>query len=211
MGQKVNPTGLRIGINQSWNSIWYSDRNYSTFLHEDLKIRDFLKKKLYSAGVSKINISRKAEKLIIDIYTARPGIIYGKKGSSEFENLKTELARLIKIKNKDININIIEVKKPEIDATLVAEGIASQLEKRIAFKRAMKKSVSMALKSGAKGIKITCGGRLAGAEIARTEWYREGRVPLHTLRADINYGTAEANTTYGKIGIKVWIYKGDVL
>ncbi len=211
MGQKVNPTGLRIGINQSWNSIWYSDRNYSTFLHEDLKIRDFLKKKLYSAGLSKINISRKAEKLIIDIYTARPGIIYGKKGSSEFENLKTELARLIKIKNKDININIIEVKKPEIDATLVAEGIASQLEKRIAFKRAMKKSVSMALKSGAKGIKITCGGRLAGAEIARTEWYREGRVPLHTLRADINYGTAEANTTYGKIGIKVWIYKGDVL
>ncbi len=211
MGQKVNPTGLRIGINQSWNSIWYSDRNYSTFLHEDLKIRDFLKKKLYSAGLSKINISRKAEKLIIDIYTARPGMIYGKKGSSEFENLKTELARLIKIKNKDININIIEVKKPEIDATLVAEGIASQLEKRIAFKRAMKKSVSMALKSGAKGIKITCGGRLAGAEIARTEWYREGRVPLHTLRADINYGTAEANTTYGKIGIKVWIYKGDVL
>ena len=211
MGQKVNPTGLRIGINQSWNSIWYSDRNYSTFLHEDLKIRDFLKKKLYSAGISKINISRKAEKLIIDIYTARPGIIYGKKGSSEFENLKTELARLIKIKNKDVNINIIEVKKPEIDATLVAEGIASQLEKRIAFKRAMKKSVSMALKSGAKGIKITCGGRLAGAEIARTEWYREGRVPLHTLRADINYGTAEANTTYGKIGIKVWIYKGDVL
>ncbi|MCL4496970.1 MAG: 30S ribosomal protein S3 [Candidatus Acidulodesulfobacterium ferriphilum] len=211
MGQKVNPTGLRIGINQSWNSIWYSDRNYSTFLHEDLKIRDFLKKKLYSAGVSKINISRKAEKLIIDIYTARPGMIYGKKGSSEFENLKTELARLIKIKNKDININIIEVKKPEIDATLVAEGIASQLEKRIAFKRAMKKSVSMALKSGAKGIKITCGGRLAGAEIARAEWYREGRVPLHTLRADINYGTAEANTTYGKIGIKVWIYKGDVL
>ncbi len=211
MGQKVNPTGLRIGINQSWNSIWYSDRNYSTFLHEDLKIRDFLKKKLYSAGVSKINISRKAEKLIIDIYTARPGMIYGKKGSSEFENLKTELARLIKIKNKDININIIEVKKPEIDATLVAEGIASQLEKRIAFKRAMKKSVSMALKSGAKGIKITCGGRLAGAEISRAEWYREGRVPLHTLRADINYGTAEANTTYGKIGIKVWIYKGDVL
>ena len=211
MGQKVNPVGLRIGINQSWNSIWYSDRNYSTFLHEDLKIRDFLKKKLYSAGVSKINISRKAEKLIIDIYTARPGMIYGKKGSSEFENLKTELARLIKIKNKDININIIEVKKPEIDATLVAEGIASQLEKRIAFKRAMKKSVSMALKSGAKGIKITCGGRLAGAEIARAEWYREGRVPLHTLRADINYGTAEANTTYGKIGIKVWIYKGDVL
>ncbi len=211
MGQKVNPVGLRLGINQTWNSIWYGDRNYSTFLHEDLKVRTFLKKKLYSAGVSKIYISRKAEKLIIDIYTARPGMIYGKKGSSEFENLKTDLAGLIKIKSKDININIIEVKKPEIDSTLVAESIASQLEKRIAFKRAMKKSVSMALKSGAKGIKITCGGRLAGAEIARSEWYREGRVPLHTLRADIDYGTAEANTTYGKIGIKVWIYKGDVL
>lgn len=211
MGQKVNPIGLRLGINQTWHSIWYGDRNYSTFLHEDLKVRAFLKKKLYSAGVSKIYISRKAEKLIIDIYTARPGMIYGKKGSSEFENLKTELAGLIKIKSKDININIIEVKKPEIDSTLVAESIASQLEKRIAFKRAMKKSVSIALKSGAKGIKITCGGRLAGAEIARTEWYREGRVPLHTLRADIDYGTAEANTTYGKIGIKVWIYKRDVL
>ncbi|MCL4542317.1 MAG: 30S ribosomal protein S3 [Deltaproteobacteria bacterium] len=211
MGQKVNPVGLRLGINQTWNSLWYSDRSYSAFLHEDFKMRAFLKKKLYPAGISKIYISRKAEKLVVDIYTARPGMIYGKKGSSEFENLKTELAGLTKIKNKDISINIIEVKKPEIDSTLVAEGIASQLEKRIAFKRAMKKSVSMALKSGAKGIKITCGGRLAGAEIARSEWYREGRVPLHTLRADIDYGTAEANTTYGKIGIKVWIYKKDVL
>lgn len=211
MGQKVNPIGLRLGINQTWSSIWYGDRNYATFLHEDLKVRGFLKKKLYSAGVSKIYVSRKAEKLIIDIYTARPGMIYGKKGSSEFENLKTELAKLIKIKNKDININIIEVKKTEIDSTLVAESIASQLEKRIAFKRAMKKSVSMALKNGAKGIKINCAGRLAGAEIARSEWYREGRVPLHTLRADIDYGTAEANTTYGKIGIKVWIYKRDIL
>ncbi|MHB8232820.1 MAG: 30S ribosomal protein S3 [bacterium] len=211
MGQKVNPIGLRIGINKTWDSGWYSDRNYAKFLHADLKIRGFLKKKLYSSGISKINIGRKAEKLIIDIFAARPGIIYGKKGSSDFDNIKNELAKINKIKTKDIEINIIEVKKPELDSVLVAEGIASQLEKRVAFKRAMKKSVTMALKSGAKGIKITCGGRLAGAEIARTEWYREGRVPLHTLRADIDYGTAEANTTYGKIGVKVWIYKRDVL
>lgn len=211
MGQKVNPVGLRIGINQTWDSKWFGGRNYQEFLHEDLKIRNFLNKKLYSAGISKISISRKAEKLIIDIFTARPGMIYGKKGSSEFENLKNELAKFIKTKNKNISLNIVDVKKSEIDATLVAQSIASQLEKRIAFKRAMKKSVSLALKNGAKGIKITCGGRLAGAEIARTEWYREGRVPLHTLRADIDYGTSEANTTYGKIGIKVWIYKRDVL
>ena len=211
MGQRVNPIGLRLGINKQWDSGWYSDRSYAKFLHADLKIRDFLKKKLYSAGISKINIGRKAEKLIIDIYAARPGIIYGKKGSTEFEGIKNDIAKINKTKGKDIEINIIEVKKPELDSILVAESIASQLEKRIAFKRAMKKSVTMALKSGAKGIKITCGGRLAGAEIARTEWYREGRVPLHTLRADIDYGTAEANTTYGKIGVKVWIYRKDVL
>ncbi|MHB1660478.1 MAG: 30S ribosomal protein S3 [bacterium] len=211
MGQKVNPIGLRLGINKTWDSGWYSDRNYAKFLHADLKIRGFLKKKLYTSGISKINIGRKAEKLIIDMFAARPGIIYGKKGSSDFENIKNEIAKINKIKTKDIEINIVEVKKPELDSVLVAEGIASQLEKRVAFKRAMKKSVTMALKSGAKGIKITCGGRLAGAEIARTEWYREGRVPLHTLRADIDYGTAEANTTYGKIGVKVWIYKRDVL
>lgn len=211
MGQKVNPIGFRLGINQSWSSIWYSDRNYATFLHEDLKIRKFLKKKLYQAGISKIYVSRKTEKLIIDIHTGRPGMVYGKKGASEFENLKIEIAKLVKIKIKDININVIEVKKAEIDSTLIAERIAFQLEKRIAFKRAMKKSVSMALRSGAKGIKINCAGRLAGAEIARSEWYREGRVPLHTLRANIDYGTAEANTTYGKIGIKVWVYKGDIL
>jgi small subunit ribosomal protein S3 len=211
LGQKVNPIGLRLGINKTWDSGWYSDRNYAKFLHADLKIREYLKKKLYTAGISKINIGRKAEKLIIDIFAARPGIIYGKKGSSDFENIKNEIAKINNIKSKDIEINIIEVKKPELDSVLVAEGIASQLEKRVAFKRAMKKSVTMALKSGAKGIKITCGGRLAGAEIARTEWYREGRVPLHTLRADIDYGTSEANTTYGKIGVKVWIYKKDVL
>ncbi|HEC24482.1 MAG TPA: 30S ribosomal protein S3 [bacterium] len=211
MGQKVNPIGFRIGINRTWDSRWYSDRDYAKLLHADLKIRDFLKKRLYSAGISKINIGRKAEKLIIDIFSARPGMIYGKRGSSDFDNLKNELAKISTMKNKDINVNIVEVKKPELDAVLVAESIALQLEKRIAFRRAIKKSITMALKSGSKGIKIACGGRLAGAEIARTEWYREGRVPLHTLRAKIDYGTAEANTTYGKIGIKVWIYKGDVL
>ncbi|MFW0884516.1 30S ribosomal protein S3 [Candidatus Acidulodesulfobacterium sp. H_13] len=211
MGQKVNPIGFRIGINRTWDSRWYSDRDYAKFLHADLKIRGFLKKKLYSAGISKINIGRKAEKLIIDIFSARPGMIYGKRGSSDFDNLKNELAKISTMKNKDINVNILEVKKPELDAVLVAESIALQLEKRIAFRRAIKKSITMALKSGSKGIKIACGGRLAGAEIARTEWYLEGRVPLHTLRASIDYGTAEANTTYGKIGIKVWIYKGDVL
>jgi len=211
LGQKVNPIGFRIGINRTWDSRWYSDRDYAKLLHADLKIRDFLKKRLYSAGISKINIGRKAEKLIIDIFSARPGMIYGKRGSSDFDNLKNELAKISTMKNKDINVNIVEVKKPELDAVLVAESIALQLEKRIAFRRAIKKSITMALKSGSKGIKIACGGRLAGAEIARTEWYREGRVPLHTLRAKIDYGTAEANTTYGKIGIKVWIYKGDVL
>ncbi len=211
MGQKVNPIGFRLGINRTWDSRWYSDRDYAKFLHADLKIRSFLKKRLYSAGVAKINIGRKAEKLIVDIFSARPGIIYGKRGSSDFDNLKKELAKISMIKSKDIDVNIVEIKKPELDAVLVAESIALQLEKRIAFRRAIKKSITMALKSGSKGIKIACGGRLAGAEIARTEWYREGRVPLHTLRAKIDYGTAEALTTYGKIGIKVWIYKGDVL
>lgn len=210
MGQKVNPIGLRLGINKTWDSRWYVGRNYHVYLHEDLKIRDFLKKKLYSSGISKIEIERKSDKLIINIYTARPGMVIGKKGS-EVDTLKSDLSLFTKVKAKDLTININEIKKPELDSTLVAEGIASQLEKRIAFKRAMKKSVTLALKMGAKGIKITCGGRLAGAEIARTEWYREGRVPLHTLRADIDYGTAEANTTYGKIGIKVWIYKGNIL
>jgi small subunit ribosomal protein S3 len=210
LGQKVNPIGLRLGINKTWDSKWYGGRNYHIYLHEDLKIRDFLKKKLYSSGISRIEIERKSDKLIINIYTARPGMVIGKKGS-EIDTLKSDISLFTKVKPKDLTININEIKKPELDSTLVAEGVASQLEKRIAFKRAMKKSVTLALKMGAKGIKITCGGRLAGAEIARTEWYREGRVPLHTLRADIDYGTAEANTTYGKIGIKVWIYKGNIL
>jgi small subunit ribosomal protein S3 len=210
LGQKVNPIGLRLGINKTWDSKWYNKKDYSIHLHEDIKIREFLKNKLYSAGVGKIDIERKADKLILNIYTARPGMVIGKKGS-EIDTLKASMSNFIKVKDKDLNINIMEIKKPEVNSTLVAEGIASQLEKRIAFKRAMKRSVNLALKSGAKGIKISCGGRLAGAEIARTEWYKEGRVPLHTLRADIDYGVAEANTTYGKIGIKVWIYKGDIL
>ena len=210
MGQKVNPIGLRLGINKTWDSKWYNKKDYSINLHEDIKIRAFLKNKLYSAGVGKIDIERKADKLILNIYTARPGMVIGKKGS-EVDTLKASISNFINVKDKDLNINIMEIKKPEVNSILVAEGIASQLEKRIAFKRAMKRSVNLALKSGAKGIKISCGGRLAGAEIARTEWYKEGRVPLHTLRADIDYGVAEANTTYGKIGIKVWIYKGDIL
>jgi small subunit ribosomal protein S3 len=210
LGQKVNPIGLRLGINKTWDSKWYNKKDYSINLHEDIKIRAFLKNKLYSAGVGKIDIERKADKLILNIYTARPGMVIGKKGS-EVDTLKASISNFIKVKDKDLNINIMEIKKPEVNSILVAEGIASQLEKRIAFKRAMKRSVNLALKSGAKGIKISCGGRLAGAEIARTEWYKEGRVPLHTLRADIDYGVAEANTTYGKIGIKVWIYKGDIL
>ncbi|MHB1679336.1 MAG: 30S ribosomal protein S3 [bacterium] len=210
MGQKVNPIGLRLGINKTWDSKWYNKKDYSIYLHEDIKIREFLKNKLYSTGVGKIDIERKADKLILNIYTARPGMVIGKKGS-EIDTLKASISNFIKVKDKDLNINIMEIKKPEVNSILVAEGIASQLEKRIAFKRAMKRSVNLALKSGAKGIKISCGGRLAGAEIARTEWYKEGRVPLHTLRADIDYGVAEANTTYGKIGIKVWIYKGDIL
>ncbi len=210
MGQKVNTIGLRLGINKTWDSKWYNKKDYSINLHEDIKIRAFLKNKLYSAGVGKIDIERKADKLILNIYTARPGMVIGKKGS-EVDTLKASISNFIKVKDKDLNINIMEIKKPEVNSILVAEGIASQLEKRIAFKRAMKRSVNLALKSGAKGIKISCGGRLAGAEIARTEWYKEGRVPLHTLRADIDYGVAEANTTYGKIGIKVWIYKGDIL
>ena len=210
MGQKVNPIGLRLGINKTWDSKWYNKKDYSIYLHEDIKIREFLKNKLYSTGVGKIDIERKADKLILNIYTARPGMVIGKKGS-EIDTLKASISNFIKIKDKDLNINIMEIKKPEVNSILVAEGIASQLEKRIAFKRAMKRSVNLALKSGAKGIKISCGGRLAGAEIARTEWYKAGTVPLHTLRADIDYGVAEANTTYGKIGIKVWIYKGDIL
>lgn len=206
MGQKVHPIGFRLGINRTWESRWYADTDYAEKLHADLKLRKFLKKRLYHAGISKIELERAANKVKVNIFAARPGIIIGKKGS-EVEELKRELAKLT---DDECFINIQEVRKPEVDAQLVAENIALQMERRVAFRRAMKRSVSMALKFGAQGIKIECSGRLGGAEMSRREWYREGRVPLHTLRADIDYGFAEANTTYGIIGVKVLIFKGEV-
>ena len=196
MGQKVNPISFRLGVIKTWDSKWYAKADYAKLLHEDLKLREFLKKRLFHSGVSKIEIERAANKAKINIFTARPGLIIGKKGS-EIETLKKDLAKLT---DKEVFLNIQEVRKPELDAQLVAESVALQLERRIAFRRAMKKSVTSALKFGAKGIRITCSGRLGGAEMSRTEWYREGRVPLHTLRADIDYGFAEAKTTYGIIG-----------
>jgi small subunit ribosomal protein S3 len=207
LGQKVHPIGFRLGVIKTWDSKWYAEADYAKFLHEDIAIRKYLKKRLYNSGVSKIEIERAANKTKINIHTARPGLIIGKKGS-EVETIKKELSSLT---SKEIFINIHEVRKPELDAQLVAENVALQLERRIAFRRAMKKSVTSALKFGAKGIRITCSGRLGGAEMSRTEWYREGRVPLHTLRADIDYGFAEAMTTYGLIGIKVLIFKGEIL
>jgi small subunit ribosomal protein S3 len=207
LGQKVNPIGLRLGITRSWESNWYADKDYAKFLIEDQKIRKFLKKRLYHAGVSKIHISRTGDKVRIKIFTARPGIVIGKKGT-EIESLKNDLDRLVQRK---VMVDIQEVRRPEADAQLVAENVAMQLERRVAFRRAMKKAVSIALKFGAKGIKIACSGRLGGAEMARQEWTREGRVPLHTLRADIDYGFAEASTTYGLIGVKVWIFNGEIL
>jgi small subunit ribosomal protein S3 len=207
LGQKVNPVGLRLGYIKKWQSVWYTDKKYSEVLHEDLQIRKYLKKKLYHAGISRIEIERAANKAKVNIYSARPGVIIGKKGS-EIEKLKTEIE---KFSSAEIIINILEVRKPEVDAQLVAENVAMQLEKRVAFRRAMKKCVGYALKFGAKGIKVACSGRLGGAEMSRSEWYREGRVPLHTLRADIDYGFTEANTAYGLIGVKVFIFHGEVL
>jgi small subunit ribosomal protein S3 len=207
LGQKVNPIGFRLGVIKTWDSKWFANADYAKLLHEDLKLRNFLKKRLYQSGVSKIEIERAANKAKINIYTARPGLIIGKKGS-EVETLKKDLAKLT---STEIFLNIQEVRKPELDAQLIAENVAMQLERRIAFRRAMKKSVQSSLKFGAKGIRITCSGRLGGAEMSRTEWYREGRVPLHTLRADIDYGFAEAKTTYGIIGVKVLVYKGEIL
>jgi small subunit ribosomal protein S3 len=207
MGQKVHPIGFRLGIIKTWDSRWFSQKNYATLLHEDLKIRKIVKERLMHAGVSKIEIERAGQKAKINIHTARPGIIIGKKGA-EVDKLKKDLETMT---GKQMYINIQEIRRPELDAQLVAENIALQLERRIAFRRAMKKSVTSALRLGAQGIKIMCAGRLAGGEIARTEWYREGRVPLHTLRADIQYGFFEAKTTMGQIGVKVWIYRGDVL
>jgi len=207
LGQKVHPVGFRIGIIKTWNSRWYSDKSFSTLLHEDLNIKKFVKDRLAPAGVSSVEIERAANKLRVNIAAARPGIIIGKKGS-EIERLKAEIQKLT---DREVYINITEVQRPEVDAQLIAENVCQQLIKRVAFRRAMKRSVGSALKFGAKGIKISCSGRLGGAEIARTEWYREGRVPLHTLRADIDYGFYEARTTYGIIGVKVWVYRGETL
>ena len=207
MGQKVHPVSFRLGINRSWDSKWFANKEYSDFVFEDFNIRKFLKKKLLQAGVSRIEIERAANKVRIRIHAARPGIIIGKKGV-EIEKLKSELEKMIK---KDAILDIQEVRKAEVDAQLVAENVAMQLVRRIAFRRAMKKSVTSALRFGAQGIKISCSGRLGGAEMARREWYREGRVPLHTIRADIDYGFAEAFTTYGVIGVKVIIFKGEIL
>jgi small subunit ribosomal protein S3 len=207
LGQKTHPIGVRLGIIKTWNSKWFAKKNYSDLLFEDLTIQKYIKANLFHAGVPKVEIERTGQKIKATIHTARPGIIIGKKGA-EVEKLKKELER---ITDKEMSIDIKEIRKPELDAQLVAENIALQLEKRIAFRRAMKKAVASALRFGALGIKVACGGRLAGAEIARSEWYREGRVPLHTFRSDIDYGTAEARTTYGRIGVKVWVYKGDIL
>jgi small subunit ribosomal protein S3 len=207
LGQKTHPIGIRLGIVKTWDSRWYLKRGYADQLLEDINIRKDIKSKLYHAGVSRIEIERAGQKIRVIIHTARPGIIIGKKGS-EVEKLRKDIEL---VSGKQVSVDIKEIRKPEIDAQLVAENIALQLEKRIAFRRAMKKSVASALRFGAQGIKITCSGRLAGAEIARTEWYREGRVPLHTFRADINYGFAQAKTTFGIIGVKVWVYHGDIL
>ena len=207
MGQKVNPIGLRLGIIKTWESRWFGGKNYADYIFEDYKLRKFIKQKLYHAGVSRIEIERSAKRIRLRIYTARPGIVIGKKGA-EIAQLKKEVEQLTV---HEVLIDIQEVRKPEIDAQLVAENVANQLERRVAFRRAMKRAVQSSLRFGALGIKVICAGRLGGAEIARTEWYREGRVPLHTLRADIDYGTAEARTTYGVVGIKVMIFKGEVL
>ena len=207
MGHKVNPIGLRLGINRTWDSRWFAGKGYGDLLHQDLKMRKFLRKRLQQAGVSRIVIERPAKSAKGTIYTARPGVVIGKKGG-DIEKLRSELASMTET---DVNLNIIEVRKPEIDANLIAENVAQQLSRRVAFRRAMKRAVQSAMRLGALGIRINCSGRLGGAEIARTEWYREGRVPLHTLRAEIDYGEATAQTTYGACGVKVWVFKGEIM
>lgn len=210
MGQKVHPTGIRLGIVKDWSSKWYADKKtFPEYVRTDHLIRVFIKKKLRDASVSRIGIERPSNKVNITIYTARPGIVIGKKGE-DIEKLRAQISKMIGLKLQDVRININEVRKPELDAQLVAEGIAQQLERRVMFRRAMKRAVTNTMRVGAEGVKVKVGGRLNGAEIARSEWYHEGRVPLHTLRADIDYGTAEAHTTYGVIGVKVWIFKGEV-
>jgi small subunit ribosomal protein S3 len=207
MGQKVNPIGLRLGINRTWDSRWFASKDYASLLHEDIEIRDFLKERLAQAGISRIIIERPAKKARVTIHSARPGVVIGKKGA-DIEKLRSDLAKLT---NSEVALNIVEIRKPEIDSTLIAENIAQQLERRVAFRRAMKRAVQSAMRLGAQGIRINCSGRLGGAEIARMEWYREGRVPLHTLRADIDYGVATAFTTFGTCGVKVWVFKGEIM
>ena len=207
MGQKVNPLGFRLGVIKSWDSRWFAGKDYAAFIEDDHKIREFLKNKLYHAGISKIEIERWAKRIRLRIYAARPGIVIGKKGA-EIELLKKELEKMVP---QEVVIDIQEVRKPEVDAQLVAENVALQIVRRVAFRRAMKRGVSSAIRFGAQGIKVCCSGRLGGAEMARTQWYKEGRIPLHTLRADIEYGLAEARTTYGIIGVKVWIFHGEIL
>jgi small subunit ribosomal protein S3 len=207
LGQKVNPIGLRLGIVKTWESRWFADKKYSEYIQQDFNLRNFVKKKLFHAGVSRIEIERSAKRIRLRIYTARPGIVIGKKGS-EIERLKQDIEKTV---SQEVMIDIQEVRKPEIDAQLVAENVAMQIERRVAFRRAMKRGVTSAMRFGAQGVKIICSGRLGGAEMARREWYREGRVPLHTLRADIDYGFTEARTTYGAIGVKVYIFKGEIL
>lgn len=207
MGQKVHPHGFRIGVIKTWDSKWFADKNYQQYLLEDIKVREFVKEKLFTAGISRVEIERSSNRMVVIIHTAKPGMVIGRAGSN-IELLKKDIKKMTE---SELDIKIQEVKQPDMDATLVAENIAAQLERRIAFRRAMKQSVTRTMRMGAKGIKVQVGGRLGGAEIARSEGYREGSIPLHTLRADIDYGTAEAHTTYGRIGVKVWIYKGEVL
>jgi len=207
MGHKVNPVGFRLGINRTWDSRWFAEGKYGDLLHEDIRLRNYLFDRLSQAGVSRVVIERPAKRARVTIHSARPGVVIGKKGA-DIEKLRQELSR---ITGNDVTLNIVEIRKPELDAKLVAENIAQQLERRVAFRRAMKRSVQSAMRLGAEGIRINCGGRLGGAEIARMEWYREGRVPLHTLRADVDYGIATAQTTYGACGVKVWVFKGEVL
>jgi small subunit ribosomal protein S3 len=207
MGQKVNPIGLRVGINRTWDSRWYADHDYAALLHEDIRLRKYLEKRLAQAGISRITIERPAKKARVTIHTARPGVVIGKKGA-DIEKLRQSLMQMTK---SDVNLNIVEIRKTETEAKLIAENIAQQLERRVAFRRAMKRALQSAMRLGAQGIRIECAGRLGGAEIARSETYREGRVPLHTLRGDVDYGTATARTTYGTCGVKVWVYKGEIM
>jgi small subunit ribosomal protein S3 len=207
MGQKINPIGLRLGINRTWDSRWFARKDYSKLLHEDLRLRKYLMERLSQAGIARVVIERAAKKARVTIHTARPGVVIGKKGA-DIEKLRSEIAKLT---SSEVSLNIVEIRKPELDSKLIAEGIAQQLERRVAFRRAMKRAVQSAMRLGAQGIRINCSGRLGGAEIARMEWYREGRVPLHTLRADVDYGVGTAKTTYGTCGVKVWVFKGEIM